>query len=126
MVSGFDRDDLLVRAVPLRGGLQAVILSRPWHHARSQLISPLPVDPTPLLDFALDLARGSSGQVRDPLVLSQGGEEGAFVVVGQACSPWAVGWPGQLPAERVGESLLQRPRGQPEPSCLAAVSGADA
>ena len=59
-------------------------------------------------------------------MLNQGGEEGSFVVVGQASSPWAVGWPGQLPAERVGESLLQRPRAEPDPSCLAAVPGVEA
>jgi hypothetical protein len=82
--------------------------------------------PAPLLDFALDLALRSSGQVRDLLVLSQGGEEGSFVVAGQACSPCSVGCPGQLPAERVDESLLQRSRGQPDPSCLAAVPGVEA
>jgi hypothetical protein len=59
-------------------------------------------------------------------VLNQGGEEGSFVVVSQACSPWVVGCPGQLPAERAGESLLQRPRAEPDPSCLAAVSGVEA
>ena len=56
-----------------------MILSRPWHHAHSQLISTLPAD-RPSLDFALDLAEGSSGQVRDLPVLSQGGEQGTLVV----------------------------------------------
>jgi hypothetical protein len=59
-------------------------------------------------------------------VLSQGCEEGSFVVVGQACSPRTVGCSGQLPAERVGQSLLQRSRGEPDSSCLAAVPGVEA